>query len=94
MSILIYIVVSATYVLIIAEQLCMFLRAILSWFIQDDDNVLLNFLYYITEPVIMPVRLILNRLFPALEEFPIDIAFSVTLILLLIIEMLLPTVRL
>ncbi len=72
----------------------MFLRAILSWFIQDDDNVLLNFLYYITEPVIMPVRLILNRLFPALEEFPIDIAFSVTLILLLIIEMLLPTVRL
>lgn len=94
MSILIYIVVTAAYVLIIAEQICMFLRAILSWFIQDEDNVLMNFLYYITEPVITPVRLILNRLFPALEEFPVDIAFSVTLILLIIIELLLPTVRL
>lgn len=94
MSILIYIVVTVAYVLIIAEQLCMFLRAILSWFIQDEDNVLMNFLYYITEPVITPVRMILYRLFPTLEEFPVDIAFSVTLILLLLIELLLPTVRL
>lgn len=94
MNILIYIVVSVAYILIIVEQLCMFLRAILSWFIPDGDNVLLNFLYYFTEPVIAPVRLLLRRLFPALDEFPIDIAFSVTLILLLIIEMMLPTVYL
>ena len=54
----------------------MFIRAIMSWF-PTNSNRFENFLYAITEPLIMPIR----RLFERLNWFqgmPIDISFFVT----------------
>lgn len=66
----------------------MMLRAILSWLPIDEDSPLVNFLYAMTEPVIMPVRMLLER-FEALNELPIDISFIVAFMILSIVQMLL-----
>jgi YggT family protein len=51
-------IVSATaYVLVIA----IFCRAILSWFIQDPRNPIMDFLITITEPILAPIRSIMPR---------------------------------
>ena len=60
----------------------MLVRAVLSW-IPDAQNLKINrFCYYATEPFISPVRLVLHRLFPSLQQFPLDLSFFVTLLLI------------
>ena len=54
-------------------QLAMLLRAIMSWFM-DAENAFVNFLVFITEPIIMPFR----KLFVKLNWFqsmPLDMGF-------------------
>lgn len=66
----------------------MFLRALSSWIIADDDSPFVEFLYQATEPFISPVRALLDR-FEALRDFPIDVSFIVTFILLSVVRTLL-----
>ena len=83
----IYYVLSATVsYLITAIQFLMFARAILSWLPIDEDNPIVSFLYGVTEPVIMPVRAVLDRL-GLFEGMPIDMSFFITFILLSVLEM-------
>lgn len=81
-----YTVSTIASLLITFLQLMMFVRAIMSWFPVDDDNVILRFAYAVTEPFIYPVRLLLDRI-PSLREMPIDIAFSVTFLLLFLLQL-------
>ncbi len=67
----------------------MFARAILSWVMPDAENNLTRFLWTITEPVIYPVRVLLDKI-PFLQEMPIDLSFIVTFLLLSIIQFILP----
>lgn len=61
-------------------------RAVMSWLPIDDDNPILSFLYAVTEPVIMPVRYVVEY-FGWFEGFPIDMSFLLTFILLSVIEL-------
>jgi len=70
-------------VLILALQLAMFIRAIFSWF-PMDENKFTDFLYAVTEPVILPVRLLFERL-GWFQNLPIDISFFVTFLILSLI---------
>jgi YggT family protein len=81
-----------SYILILAEQFFMLMRAVLSMFMAGDENKISLFLYYVTEPVILPVRKLLSR-FSSLDNLPIDISFSVAFLLLILLEYLLPTVN-
>ena len=92
MLLIIYIVTSIVRCLIVALQFAMFLRAILSWFMPGNDNAVVEFLYTVTEPIIMPVRSFLER-FEVVRNLPIDISFFVTYLLLILVQYLLPTVR-
>ena len=67
-------------------QFLMLARAILSWLPIEDDNPIVSFLYGVTEPVIMPVRAVLDRL-GLVEGMPIDMSFFITFILLSVLEM-------
>ena len=58
------------------------LRAILSWFPLDEANPIQQFLYTLTEPLVAPVRTLLNRLFPALQRSPFDISFLIVFVVL------------
>ena len=77
MSAFLLVVVSIVRTLLYVISLAMFLRAILSWLPIDDDNALLVALCMVTEPLIHPVRVFLDR-FESLRQFPFDIAFLVT----------------
>ena len=93
MAIFIYIVCQAVHCFLTALQFAMIIRAVLCWFVPGGDNPVMNFLISVTEPVIFPVRALLDR-FESLRRFPIDISFFVTFILLSIIQSFLPYVHL
>lgn len=72
-------------------ELAMLLRAILSFFIMDEDSRIMLFLAVLTEPIVAPVRALLSR-FRFVAESPIDISFFVTMLLLSFITSALPAV--
>ena len=65
----------------------MFIRAIMSWF-PTESNKFENFLYVITELLIIPIRKLFEK-FNWFQGLPIDISFFVTYLLLSIITLLL-----
>ena len=71
-------------------EICMLLRAILSFFV-EPENVILTFCIAVTEPVIIPFRVILSHV-RGIDTMPLDIPFVVTYIALSLLGVLLPTV--
>ena len=92
MTAFIYVVTKLVSVFLGAEQLLMMFRAVLSWLPVDEDSDISNFLFAMTEPVIYPVRMLLDR-FEGLDEFPIDLSFIISFMLQSLVQMLLPTFR-
>ncbi|MBQ7475478.1 MAG: YggT family protein [Clostridia bacterium] len=80
-----YIIKNTILLLIQATEILMFVRAILSWFPGDIDNAFTRFLYGYTEIVIAPMRALLDR-FHLFESFPLDMAFFITFLLLVILR--------
>ena len=69
--------------------LAMAIRALMSWFV-DDDNALYQMLIYITEPIIIPFRMLLSH-FEWVRTCPMDVAYLVTIIVISIISSALPS---
>lgn len=92
MEIIIYLVVNITYLAISALQLVMLVRAIMSWLPFDDSSPLFRFVYCVTEPVIIPVRNLMEKI-GFLSGLPIDLSFLVTYMLLSFVLYLLPSVN-
>lgn len=74
-------------------ELAMLLRCILSLFNPEEEGVLAAILFTVTEPAIMPVRALLEKLRIG-EGLPIDISFLVTVVLISLFSMLLPSISL
>lgn len=87
MSTVLTIVADVVVLLLSAIQLAMLVRAILSWF-PMDSNKFVDFLYGITEPFIVPIRLLFQKM-NWFQNLPIDIAFMVSYLLLSVLSMLL-----
>lgn len=83
MDYLIYVLRVTAVVLLDTVMLAMFFRAICSWFMAEGR--LIDFLYMITEPFILPVRMLLDR-FELFQSLPIDLSFFITYLLLSIIS--------
>lgn len=62
-------------------EFLLFARAIMSWFPQTHGTKIDEFLYTVTEPLILPFRSLLSR-FEALRMFPIDLSFLCTFMVL------------
>lgn len=84
-----YILARTGQVLLGLLYTAMFLRAILSWFIRDEESVLMGFLAMVTEPIIYPVRNFLMR-FRVVQQCPIDLSFMATFMLVFFLQQLLP----
>ena len=81
----IYVVIYFALYLLKAISTCMFIRAILSWFNVGGNSPIIKFLYVVTEPAITPVR----KLFEKMNWFqntPIDMSFSMTFIVIFVLE--------
>lgn len=61
------------------------IRVVLFWIPLDEDNKIDAFFYAITEPVIMPMRLLLDR-FESIRMMPIDIPLLLTAIVISILS--------
>lgn len=70
-------------------EVMMFIRAFLSWLPVDDDSPIVRFVYTMTEPIIIPVRVLLERS-ETVRSLPIDLSFFVAFLLLSAVQMLLP----
>ena len=76
-----YVLMATVRVLLMALELLMLARAVISWLPIPEDSPVENFLYAVTEPVIMPVRSLCER-FGWFEGLPIDMSFFITFILI------------
>ena len=83
----IYVLVNFALIYIEIISFAMFIRAILSWF-TDGGGKFTQFLYVITEPAIMPIRKLLVKM-NWLQDSPIDFSFTLTFLVLMVIELLL-----
>lgn len=72
-------------------QLAMLVRAILSLIGLEEESGIGIFLVAVTEPIILPARLLLSRI-SALDRLPIDLSFIVTYLLLSLIGGALPVI--
>ncbi|MBQ6835540.1 MAG: YggT family protein, partial [Clostridia bacterium] len=77
----------ASSMLAVFEYLLMF-RAIMSWFPQMQGSRIYEFIYGITEPVVMPFRKLIQNV-DALRGFPIDISFMLAFMTIIFLEILL-----
>ena len=93
LQIILYVLARVVQIFLGLLSTAMFLRAILSWFIQDPENKFLLILAMVTEPFIIPVRMLLMR-FEAVQRSPVDISFFVTYLLIWILQIFLPTITL
>ena len=73
-------------------QFLMMIRAVLSWLPIDEDSPISNFVYSMTEPVIIPIRMLLERS-DKMRSMPIDISFIIAFVLLSVVQMMLPVIR-
>ncbi len=62
----------------------MLARAIMSWFVRDLSNPIARFLYDVTEPLINPIRNIMNSL--GFGNSMIDFSFIIAYLILIILQ--------
>lgn len=65
--------------LISVLELCFFLHAILSWFV-DESNTVYRFTALVVEPVVRPVRMLLVKL-NWFQGMPIDMSYLLAFLL-------------
>lgn len=88
MDVIVYVIKNVVISLLGAIELAMLVRAILSWLPLNTDNKFAIFINSVTEPLIYPVRLALNKL-GWFQNSPIDFSFFFTYLLLVIVTSLL-----
>ena len=80
-----YMIITIVKILIYALQFAMLLRAVMSWIPDIQDNKFSDFLYTVTEPVVLPVSMLFEKL-RWFQNFPLDVSFIVAYLLLAILS--------
>lgn len=71
-----------------ALELCMLVRAVLSWFPIREDHPFLSFLCMVTEPIIQPIRHLFDRM-GWFRNLPLDVPFFAACLVLAAVNTLL-----
>lgn len=67
-------------ILVYILEAAIFARAILSWFTQDQHNLLYRILFDVTEPILAPLRKVVPQI------GMIDLTFMVAIIVLVVVQ--------
>ena len=81
MDLFISLFVGTAQALLFMLELCMLVRAVLSWLPLKDDNPILLFVTMVTEPIVAPVRALFEKM-GWFRNVPIDVSFFVAYLLL------------
>ena len=74
--------------LLTALEVCMLIRAVLSWFPISENNPILVFVHMVTEPIVMPFRALFEKM-GWFQSLPIDLSFFAAYMALMIVSTLL-----
>ena len=85
MSEILYVVASFVDVLLTVMYFALFARAISTWLPLDEEGPIVNFLYMVTEPVVMPIRAVLEN-FEFFQNSPLDFSTFVAMLLVLAVQ--------
>lgn len=88
MSDMIYVLSGLASAFLGAVELAMLVRVVMSWFMPDEENRIMGFLCFLTEPFVLPFR----KLFDKMDWFtdsPLDVPFFMTYLLLALLNVLL-----
>ena len=85
MSEFLYVVDAFVDVLLTVMYFAIFARVISTWLPLDEDGPIVNFLYMITEPVVMPIRAILEN-FEFFQNSPLDFSTFMAMLLVLVVQ--------
>jgi len=88
----VYIFTTLVSVFLSVLNFFMLVRAVMSWLPIDEDSAFANFVYAMTEPIIIPIRMLLEKS-ETVRSMPIDLSFFIAFVLLSIVQTMLPTVR-
>lgn len=91
MTTILFIFAKCISILLSVISFCMLVRMLLSFFPSLQDSRVGIFTAVVTEPFIIPVRTVLFRLGIG-QDSPIDWAFSLTYILIYVLQLFLPVV--
>lgn len=72
------------YTFISVLMFLMFARAISSWFVKDLSNPIIRFLFEVTEPMLSPVRSLLQKM--NIGGGMMDFSFILTYLVLIVIQ--------
>ncbi len=79
-----YVITLCLTIFIYVVDIAMLGRAVLSWFTMGEQTRIGTFLYVVTEPFIMPVRGLCNRL-GWFQGLPLDMPFLITSMLMMLV---------
>jgi YggT family protein len=85
MDLFIKIVATSAEALLFTLEICMLIRAVLSWFPIREDNPFLLFVTMVTEPIVAPIRALFEKM-GWFQKIPIDISFFVAYLLLTVVS--------
>lgn len=85
MSEFIYILSHFVDVLLTVIYFAIFIRVILSWLPLDEDGPFVSFVYLITDPIILPIRAMLERT-GLFQNSPIDFSTLIAMILVMLVQ--------
>ena len=88
MDLFISLFVGTAKALLFMLELCMLVRAVLSWLPLKDDNPILLFVTMVTEPIVAPVRALFEKM-GWFQSLPIDLSFFAAYMALMIVSTLL-----
>ena len=72
-------------VLLEVLQFAFLLRAIMSWFDRGEPGMISSFLIFVTEPVILPIRILFERR-KLFQGSMLDVPFFISFLLLMFVQ--------
>ena len=91
MLIFLYIIAKTVSVILSVVSYAMLAQMILSWFVDPMESTLYALVSFVTEPFIAPVRALMI-MFNIGQDSPIDWSFSITYILIWLLQTFLPAI--
>lgn len=88
MEFFLYFIRTAAQFLLTVIEIAMFVRALVSFIMPLQGGMLDQFSYAISEPFVVPMRIILER-FESVRNLPVDVPFFITFLLISVIQTLL-----
>ena len=85
-----YVILTGVVIFLYVADIALLGRAVLSWFPEGGQSRIGAFLYVVTEPFIMPIRGLCNRL-GLFQGIPLDMPFLITSLLMMMVSSILHT---